>query len=171
MPRKERNLYQPEFQFPTHGSLFPAPREPHLDRFVREVQQEVTVTSSAVAGQYFLEHVYTPFSAFPQEELWMILLNTRNRITHQAFVYRGTLDAAPVRVAEIYRPAIQFNAASIIISHCHPSGDPSPSTADVSVTEQIVRGGTILSIPCLDHIIVGDGRYQSLREAKLGFNA
>jgi DNA repair protein RadC len=86
-------------------------------------------------------------------------------------VYRGTLNTVFVRVAEIFKEAIRMNAASIIVAHCHPSGEPTPSPEDVRITERAVEVGRQLDIDLLDHIIVGKGRWVSLKERGLGFKA
>ena len=87
-------------------------------------------------------------------------------------IYRGTLNSSSVRVAELFRDAIRENAASVIIVHNHPSGDPTPSPEDVRVTAEAVKAGQLLDIDVVDHIIVGSGkdRYVSLKERGLGFS-
>jgi DNA repair protein RadC len=117
------------------GLQFPA-RTPEqqaakLGRFLREVRENVEVISPQAAAQYLIEKVFTPFELFDQEETWVLLLNTKNVITHEAMVYRGTINFAIIRPVEIFKPAAQTNAKSIILSHNHPSGDPSPSPEDV----------------------------------------
>jgi DNA repair protein RadC len=104
-----------------------------------------------------------------QEELWVILLDTRTRVMKVVELYRGSLNSSIVRVAEIFRPAIESAAAAIIIAHNHPSSDPSPSPEDVNVTRQIVKAGKLLDVDCLDHLIMGH-TYVSLKERALGFD-
>lgn len=104
-----------------------------------------------------------------QEEMRVILLDTRNKVLGMHTVYRGSLNTAVVRVGEIFKPAIDANAAAIIISHNHPSGDPGPSPEDVHVTRQVVKAGELLDIQVLDHVVIGDGRHVSLKERGLGF--
>ncbi len=103
-----------------------------------------------------------------QEELWVICLDTKGCIFHWEMVYRGTLNEAHVRVAEILRPAIRHNANCILLAHNHPSGDPTPSPEDVEVTRAIVWAGKLMGIQLLDHIILGHGRYVSLKDKGLG---
>jgi DNA repair protein RadC len=74
-----------------------------------------------------------------------------------------------VRVAEVFRDAIRQNATAIVAVHNHPSGDPTPSAADVSLTIELVRAGELLDIDVLDHLIIGQGRWLSLRRLGLGF--
>ncbi len=104
-----------------------------------------------------------------QEHLRVILLNTRNRVIAVPTVYIGSLNTSVVRLAEVFKPAIVHNAAAVIVVHNHPSHDPSPSPEDVSVTRHLVQAGEMLSIPVLDHIILGRHRFVSLKERQLGF--
>jgi DNA repair protein RadC len=109
-------------------------------------------------------------SALDQEFLKTILVDTRNRLMKISTVYHGTLNTSVIRVGEIFREAIRSNAAGLIIAHNHPSGDPSPSAEDIRITAELVRAGSLLDIPVLDHIIIGRGAYVSLRERGLGFS-
>lgn len=104
-----------------------------------------------------------------QEHLRTVLLDTKNYVTRVANVYMGSLNSASVRVGEVFREAIRANAASIIVVHNHPSGDPTPSPEDVHVTELIVEAGQLLDIEVLDHLVIGRNCYVSLKERKLGF--
>ena len=108
-------------------------------------------------------------AALDQEELRVMLLDTRNRVMGTRTVYRGSLNTSVVRVGEIFRPAIEAPAAAIIVAHNHPSSDPSPSPEDVHVTRQIVQAGKLLDIDVLDHLVIGAGTYVSLKERGLGF--
>ncbi len=113
--------------------------------------------------------VGSEMSLLPQEEFWVLHLDTRNRVTRIHRLYRGSLNKATVRVGEVYREAIRDNAASIIAVHNHPSGDPTPSPQDVSLTRLLYEAGQLLEIPLLDHIVIGLGRWVSLKERGLGF--
>ena len=108
-------------------------------------------------------------SALEQEHLRVILLDTRNRVLHIEEVYRGSLNSSQVRVGELFKAAIRRNAAAIIVVHNHPSGDPSPSPDDVAMTRAIVQAGKLLDIDVLDHLVIGRGRFVSLKERGLGF--
>ncbi len=99
-----------------------------------------------------------------QEELRILLLNSKNQVVGNICRYRGTVNNSVLRVAEIFRPAITSNCPGIVICHNHPSGDPTPSREDIEVTEQLVEAGRLLEIELLDHIIVGSGRFVSLKE-------
>jgi DNA repair protein RadC len=104
-----------------------------------------------------------------QEHLRVILLDTRNRVLDIAEVYRGSLNSSQVRVGELFKHAIRRNAAAIIVVHNHPSGDPAPSPDDVGITRAIVQAGKLLDVEVLDHIVIGRGRFISLKEQGLGF--
>ena len=138
-------------------------------RFTYEVKEAVQVISPEVAGAYLLSRIFTPFEAFSQEEVWVLLLNTKNRITHQSMIYRGTIDTAYIRIGELFRPALKLNAASIIMSHLHPSGDPEPSPQDLRVTELAYEAGNLLQVNLTDHIIVGRNQWVSLKSLGVGF--
>lgn len=104
-----------------------------------------------------------------QEELHVILLDTRNRVLGIRAIYRGSLNSSVVRIGEIFRPAIEAPAAAIIVAHNHPSRLVDPSPEDIQITKQIVEAGKLLGIDVLDHLIIGDGHYTSLKEKNLGF--
>ena len=109
-------------------------------------------------------------SLLEQEHLRVVLLDTRNFVQRIVTVYIGSLNSAVVRVGELFRPAVKDNAAALIIAHNHPSGDPSPSPEDIRVTREVVKAGQLLDIQILDHIIIGRGRFVSLKERGLGFD-
>ncbi len=109
-------------------------------------------------------------SALPQEHLRVIHLDTRNRVIHIEKLYVGSLNASTVRVGEVFKAAILRNAAAIVMIHNHPSGDPSPSPEDVALTRAVVQAGKLLDIELLDHLVIGYGRFVSLKEKGLGFN-
>ncbi|MEA3408180.1 MAG: DNA repair protein RadC [Chloroflexota bacterium] len=105
----------------------------------------------------------------PKEEMHVMLLDTKHKMLRTVTVYVGSLNTAMVRVGEVFRDAVKDNAAAIIVAHNHPSGDPMPSAEDIQITKAIVDAGKLLDIEVLDHLIIGDGRYQSLKEKGLGF--
>jgi DNA repair protein RadC len=107
--------------------------------------------------------------ALEQEHLRVLLLDTRNRLIHTSEVYRGSLNTSLIRVGEVFRDAVRQHAAAIIVAHNHPSGDPSPSPEDVTVTKAMVEAGKLLDIEVLDHLVIGRGRYVSLKSQGLGF--
>jgi DNA repair protein RadC len=125
----------------------------------------VAITSPAdVAGVFqsrlrYLKH----------EEIWVLLVNTRNKVVAEQKLYQGTLNECVIRTGEVFRKAIELSAASIILVHNHPAGDPEPSMEDVQTTRKISEAGKLLNITLLDHVIIGGGRYVSLRERGRGF--
>ncbi len=109
-------------------------------------------------------------SALEQEYLYVILLDTRNRVIGQPLeVYHGSLNMSLIRVSEVFRGAVKVNAAGIIVAHNHPSGDPSPSPEDVAVTRALAEAGKLLDIDVLDHLVIGQHRFVSLKDRGLGF--
>ena len=108
-------------------------------------------------------------SLLPQEHLCTVLLDTRNRVLSIPTIYVGSLNSAQVRVGDLFRDAICNNAASLIVVHNHPSGDPTPSPEDVQVTRMIVEAGSLLNVDVMDHVIIGRQRFVSLKERGLGF--
>jgi DNA repair protein RadC len=110
-------------------------------------------------------------AALDQEQLRVVLLDTKHRVLAIRTVYQGSVNQAQVRIAEIFREAIRHNAVALIAVHNHPSGDPTPSGADVTLTADLVKGGDLLDVDVLDHLIVGRGRHASLRRLGLGFPA
>ncbi len=107
--------------------------------------------------------------ALEQEHLRVLLLDRRNRVLEVAEVYRGSVNSSQVRVGEVFKEAIRKNASGIIVVHNHPSGDPTPSPDDVAVTRAIVQAGKLLDVDVLDHLVIGQGRWVSLKERGLGF--
>jgi DNA repair protein RadC len=108
-------------------------------------------------------------SVLEQEHLRVILLDTRNRVLDVVEVYHGSINSSQVRVGEIFKAAVRRNAPSLIIVHNHPSGDPTPSPDDVAVTRAIVQAGKLMDVDVLDHLVIGQGRWVSLKERGLGF--
>jgi DNA repair protein RadC len=110
-------------------------------------------------------------AALEQEEMWVILLDTRNRVIGRPRpIYRGSLNSTQVRVADLFREAVRENAAAIVIAHNHPSGDPTPSPEDVKVTREILQGGKLLDVELLDHLVIGRRGFVSLKQRGLGFH-
>jgi DNA repair protein RadC len=105
-----------------------------------------------------------------QEYLYVLMLDTRNRVMGAPVqIYHGSLNTALIRVGEVFREAVKVNAAGVILSHNHPSADLSPSPEDVAVTRVVGEAGKLLDVELLDHLILGGGRWVSLKERGLGF--
>ncbi len=98
----------------------------------------------------------------PQEQLRVVLLDTRNRVLDAVMVYQGSVNTAVARMAALFRDAIVASAPNVILVH-NPSGDPSPSPEDVKLTKHAAQAAQLLSIDLLDHVIIGRGRFVSLK--------
>jgi DNA repair protein RadC len=99
-----------------------------------------------------------------QEHFVCLFLNTKNQVIHKKCVFIGSLNSSVVHPREVFKEAIRHSAASIICVHNHPSGDPTPSREDIEVTERLVQAGYLIGIEVLDHLIIGDQTYFSMRE-------
>src|SRR5690606_6919806 len=97
-----------------------------------------------------------------QEELWVILLDTRNYVLGIRAIYRGSLNSTVIRLAEVFRPALEAPAAAIIMAHNHPSGYAGPSPEDIIITRQLVEAGKLLGVDVLDHRIIAARGHLSL---------
>jgi DNA repair protein RadC len=105
-----------------------------------------------------------------QEEVRLLVLDTKHHVLAQSTLYRGSINASPARVAEVFREAVRRNGFAIALAHNHPSGDPAPSADDVAFTSAVVEAGELLNVRVLDHLVFGHGRYVSMREQQLGFD-
>ena len=99
----------------------------------------------------------------PEEYMYMICMNTKNKIIGVFEISHGTANSSIVRPREVFQKALLANAISIILLHNHPSGDPKPSKEDIEVTKRLTEAGNVLGVEVLDHIIIGD-TYVSLKE-------
>jgi DNA repair protein RadC len=135
-------------------------------RLTREQAEERGVISSPADAAELLQ---LEMQGLSQETLKVVILDTRNKLLGIETVYKGSLNLSLVRVGELFRAAIQKNAASIILAHNHPSGDPTPSPEDVALTRSVVQAGKLLDIEVLDHLVIGSARFVSMKEKGLGF--
>ncbi|WP_405127431.1 RadC family protein [Salicibibacter halophilus] len=110
------------------------------------------------------DYVMEEMRFLTQEHFVAIYLNTKNQVLHKKTLFIGSLNASIVHPREVFKEALRRSAASIVCLHNHPSGDPSPSQEDREVTKRLVDCGKVLGVEVLDHIIIGDQRYTSLRE-------
>lgn len=125
----------------------------------KQPEQRSLITSP----QDVADLVQYKMASLEQEELWILLLDSRNHHIRTEQLYRGSLNASTVRPAEIYKAGIRHNAAGLIIVHNHPSGDPSPSPEDVHLTRMLIEAGKMLELPVLDHVIVGARGFASIK--------
>lgn len=109
------------------------------------------------------EPLIDAMAALEREELRVLLLDTKNVVIGRRTVYRGNLSGSSVRVGEVFRDAVRACAAAIIVAHNHPSGDATPSAEDLRITAELAEAGRLLDIELLDHLVIGRGRWSSLR--------
>ena len=129
-------------------------------------EEKLTINSPGDAAAL----VQYEMSALEQEHLRVILLDRRNKVLGIVEVYKGSVNSSQVRVGELFKEAIRINASAMIVTHNHPSGDPTPSPDDVAVTRAIVQAGKLLDVDVLDHLVIGQGKWISLKEKGLGFS-
>ena len=122
-----------------------------------EHQQIVSPNDAAALLQPFMAHL-------DHEELRVLVLDTKNRVVANILLYQGTVNSSVLRASEVFRQAVVRNCPGILVAHNHPSSDPTPSPEDVEVTKQLLEAGKLLDIDLLDHIIVGNPRFTSLKE-------
>lgn len=127
------------------------------------------VRSQPILGswQALLDYLRADLAALTVERVRVLHLNSRNMLIRDELMAEGSIDQAVVHVREVIRRAMDFGAAAIILVHNHPSGDPSPSRADIQLTKQIADAGRLLGIVVHDHIIIGANGHSSLRAAGL----
>lgn len=130
-------------------------------------EERATVTSPADIARL----LHAEMELLQQEELRLLVLDTKHHVLAAPVLYRGSVNAAPARVAELFREAVRRNASAIAIAHNHPSGDPQPSADDIEFTRAVVRAGRLMEVEVLDHVVFGHGRYVSMRERGMGFDA
>jgi DNA repair protein RadC len=121
-------------------------------------------TPDRAAAYWRLQVPTNPYFNSECECFSVMLLNTRRRVKGHQLVSIGTLDTILVHPREVFRLAIITNSAAIVLAHNHPSGDPTPSEADIKVTRDLIRAGQLLKIEVLDHVILGSPNHSSLRE-------
>ena len=136
-------------------------------RLVLEAPRDRTTINSPSDAAALVQY---DMSALEQEHLRVLLLDMRNRVLDIVEVYKGSVNSSQVRVGEVFKAAVRRNSPSIIAVHNHPSGDPTPSPDDVAVTRALVQAGKLLDVAVLDHLVIGQGRYVSLKERGLGFD-
>ena len=139
-------------------------------RMAAEIQETAPLMEGPDAIADLLREECRPYAA---EHFFAILLDTRRRLIRKVLLTNGTLDAAIVHPRDVFRHAVVANASAMVLAHNHPSGDPTPSKADITVTRDLVRAGQLLKIEVLDHIILGRRTDERPREfvsmKELGF--
>jgi DNA repair protein RadC len=122
-----------------------------------EQKQIVSPNDAAALLQPFMAHL-------DHEEFRVLVLDTKNRVVANILLYQGTVNSSVLRASEVFRQAVVRNCPGILVAHNHPSSDPSPSPEDLEVTRQLLEAGKLLDIDLLDHIIIGNPRFTSLKE-------
>lgn len=136
----------------------------------KRIAQITPEERAQIRGPEDLAVLFQPMMvALEHEELRVAVLDTKHRLARVVTVYQGSVNSAQVRVAEVFREAVRANSPAIAIAHNHPSGDPTPSSADITLTAELARAAALLDIDLIDHLIIGDGRWVSLRRLGLGF--
>jgi DNA repair protein RadC len=139
----------------------------------RLMREELAEHPKMASPEDIVRLVQADMSVLDHEQLWILLLDTKNRVVRIVPQYIGSLNQSTVRIAELFKAAIKENCAAIAVVHNHPSGDPTPSPEDVRVTQDLVEAGRLLDVEVVDHVIIGRGRtpWTSLRQRGLGFRS
>jgi DNA repair protein RadC len=138
-------------------------------RLNQEEDQPARILSKPEDVYHYLAHKLTEKT---QEELWVLALNTRNRVVDEQQLYIGTINHSSVRLAEIFEIPLRKRASAIILVHNHPSGEQQPSEEDLRFTEELVKAGRLLDISVLDHIVIARGGFCSIRQTgRVAFNS
>jgi DNA repair protein RadC len=124
-------------------------------------QERLQLLSPRDAAAYLLPE----YGWRPVEQFGIVLLDTRHRVLRTMVLSVGSLDSTSVQPRDVFRHALLASAAAVVLFHNHPSGDPEPSRDDVTLTQRMAAAGELLGISVVDHVVLGDGRYCSLKEA------
>jgi len=126
----------------------------------QQTDGKFTVRSPKDAATYLMADM----TSLKQENFVVLFMNVKNQVIHRQTIFIGSLNASIVHPREIFREAVKRSAASIICAHNHPSGNPAPSPEDIEVTKRLQEAGHIMGIELLDHVIIGDHQFISLKE-------
>ena len=162
----ETELIQVDGIGPSQAARIKAALEIGRRMVLAPLEDRLAIRSPADAAQMLM----TEMGHLEQEHFVELLLDTRNRVVARVTLYIGSLNASIIRAGEVFREPIRRQSAAIIVAHNHPSGDPSPSPEDASVSHTLVEAGKLLDIEVLDHLVIGRQRFVSMRERGLGFS-
>jgi DNA repair protein RadC len=126
----------------------------------KDLEERFTIRSPEDAASFLMQDM----TSLQQEHFVCLFLNVKNQVIHKKTIFVGSLNASIVHPREIYREAVKRSAASIICSHNHPSGVPTPSPEDIDVTNRLFEAGKIVGVDLLDHVIIGDHQFISMKE-------
>lgn len=129
-------------------------------RLARPAEPYYQITSPGDAARLVMPEM----RQLKTEQMRILVLDTKNHVVLNRVMYQGTANSTVLRTAEVFRPAIVRNCTAIFVCHNHPSGDPTPSPEDIEVTEQLVSAGESLEIELIDHLVIGENKFISLRE-------
>ncbi|MER2047268.1 MAG: DNA repair protein RadC, partial [Solibacillus sp.] len=124
------------------------------------LEERFTIRSPEDAATFLMQDM----TSLQQEHFVCLFLNVKNQVLHKQTIFVGSLNASIVHPREIFREAVKRSAASIICSHNHPSGIPTPSPEDIDVTTRLYEAGKIVGVDLLDHVIIGDHQFISMKE-------
>jgi DNA repair protein RadC len=126
----------------------------------KDLEERFTIRSPEDAASFLMQDM----TSLQQEHFVCLFLNVKNQVIHKKTIFVGSLNASIVHPREIFREAVKRSAASIICSHNHPSGVPTPSPEDIDVTNRLFEAGKIVGVDLLDHVIIGDHQFISMKE-------
>ncbi|MBD8037306.1 DNA repair protein RadC [Solibacillus sp. A46] len=126
----------------------------------KDLEERFTIRSPEDAATFLMQDM----TSLQQEHFVCLFLNVKNQVLHKQTIFVGSLNASIVHPREIFREAVKRSAASIICAHNHPSGVPTPSPEDVDVTSRLYEAGKIVGVDLLDHVIIGDHQFISMKE-------
>ncbi len=126
----------------------------------KDLEERYTIRSPEDAASYLMQDM----TSLQQEHFVCLFLNVKNQVIHKQTIFVGSLNASIVHPREIFREAVKRSAASLICSHNHPSGVPTPSPEDIDVTNRLYEAGKIVGVDLLDHVIIGDHQFISMKE-------
>jgi len=127
----------------------------------RADQHELVPGERVGASADVFRHFRARLAGLRQERFYVVMLDGKGRVTREVRISEGTLTASLVHPREVFRAAIREAAASVILVHNHPSGDPTPSPEDVALTARLRAAGELIGVKVVDHVVIGQGRYQS----------
>lgn len=132
----------------------------------RLYQEQYAKTAQLTSPSEVYNYLKADMELLDQEMFYALYLNTKGKLIKKQLLFIGSLNSALVHPREVFKHAVTLSAASIIIVHNHPSGDPNPSKSDCDITEVMVENGKLMDIEIIDHIVIGQGKFYSFREHK-----
>lgn len=135
-----------------------------LELSKRLISSRQTAAGNKLRDSRQVAEILTKEMMYEKREFFMtICLNAKLQIESKSVISIGSLDSAPVHPREVFAPAVKRGAAAVVVAHNHPSGDPTPSPNDIDVTKRLLKSSEILGIKLIDHVIVGNGRFTSMK--------